>query len=351
MANHINDLFKACTPKEGQKTKMLCEILNEGSEKYNKKVAYSYNFRKWKRWFRPAIACMICLLIGIGAFSFMGVGNMFTVYAYGTDTKITNTGVELSTGTISDDGEMKGQLMQLYVKGENIDTIRFSCKNQYVDFTDWTENRPNFSMEKQFTVSYGKKTSDYYYLVVNWNPQNTIRKLTDDANIAIANLSEELKNDIIVMEVTFLDGSKATKAISIMLQNNGKILAKIQDYVVTENDGFILNPQKELSSQEKINEEQEPQQETAKYSKIDIEEAKAIAKKYYSGFSGEREIVSIEYSENSQLLNSGVPDKYKDWQIIAFKAYEKSMYPKIARTILLARDSSKNNWIIINEGY
>lgn len=157
--------------------------------------------------------------------------------------------------------------MQLYITGKNIDNIRFTCKNQYIDFTDWTEKRPNFSMEKQFTVSY------------------------------------------------------------------------------------VSNPQKGISQQEKKNEDNKPQIQTSKYSKPEVEEAKVIAQKYYSGFSGDREIVSIEYTENSPLLSSGVADEYKEWQIIAFKTYEKSMYSNTARTILLARDSSKNNWIVINEGY
>jgi hypothetical protein len=51
------------------------------------------------------------------------------------------------------------------------------------------------------------------------------------------------------------------------------------------------------------------------------------------------------------LLSHGVPDEYKDWQVIAFKAYEKSMSPDIGRTILLARKTSMQQWIVINEGY
>lgn len=350
MANHINDLFEACTPKEEQKAKMFSEVLKE-SAKISCKKTSSFNVHHWIRWSRPIVACMLCLLLGVSAFSFIVDRTTFNVYAYGSNTEITNTGVELTTGIIRDDGEMHGQLMQLYVKGENIDTIRFSCKNQYIDFTDWTENRPYYSMEKQFTVSYGKETSDYYYLVVNWNPENTIRKLTDNTDINITNLSEELRNDIIVMEVTFMDGSTATKAIKIMLQDSGKILAKLQDYVVTKNDDFVLNPQKSLSSQTKISKDDELQTNSTNFSEIDIEAARAIAKKYYSSFSGDHEIVAIEYTENSNMLSGGVANEYKDWQIIAFKAYEKSMYPNIARTILLARENSKKEWIIINEGY
>ncbi|WDC83384.1 hypothetical protein PL321_11560 [Caloramator sp. mosi_1] len=175
--------------------------------------------------------------------------NTITVYAYGENVEITNNGVMLSTGVINDNGEMKGQLMQLYVKGKNIEKIRFSCKNQYIDFTDWTESRSNFSMEKQFTIHYGKKVSDYDYLVVNWNPENTIRELTDKKNNSIVKLSPKLRNDIIVMEITFMNGKKETKAVVINIRDDGKIFAKLQDYVVDPKDDFVLNPQNKLQKQ------------------------------------------------------------------------------------------------------
>jgi hypothetical protein len=146
--NHINELFDTFSPKEEQKDKMFHKMLNEREHGTVKKSKY---FSDWKGILRPVIACMLCLFIMAGVFTFGGGGNSLTMYAYGENLEITNTGVELSTGEIHDDGSMKGQLVHMYVKGENIETIRFSCKNQYIDFTDWTESRPNFSMEKQFT--------------------------------------------------------------------------------------------------------------------------------------------------------------------------------------------------------
>ncbi|WP_291634322.1 hypothetical protein [Clostridium sp.] len=348
MKNHINELFNAFTPKEDQKSKIFHKILNERDHGTVTKRKYSHGF---KGFLRPAIACMLCLLISVSVFIFGGGGNSFMVYAYGENVEITNTGVQLSTGLIHDDGEMRGQLLQMYIKGENIKTIRFSCKNQYIDFTDWTESRLNFSMEKQFTVTYGKKTSDYGYLVVNWNPENTIRQLTDTANSSIAKLSQALRNDIIVMEVVFIDGKKETKAIGISLEDNGNILAKLQDYKISQNDDFILKPQSDLPAQPKINIGEELSDKVEKYSKEEIENAKNVAREYYSRFSGDKKINSIEYTENSPLLSSGIPDKYKDWNIIAFKVHEKSMEPNILRTILLAKEADKNDWVVINEGY
>jgi len=346
MDNHINNLFQACTPKEEQRDRILRGIEKDSPAKAYKRTGYSIH-----HWIRPMVACALGALLILGALSFVGDRTAFSVYAYGSDTEITAAGVELSTGVIQDDGEMKGQLLRLIVQGENIDTIRYSCKNQYLDFTDWTESRPNYSMEKQFEVSYGTKAADYNYLVVHWNPINTIRKLTDHADTTIANLDKELRNDIIVMEVTFTDGSTVTKAIEITIQDNGKIFAKLRDYVVTEDDDFILEPQPKASSQAAADNDEHLQANQVKYSEMELEVAKAVAEEYYSGFSGDHEIIAIDYSEESHLLSDGVADEYKEWQIIAFTAREKSNDPHTARTILLARENSRKDWIVINEGY
>lgn len=346
MKNHINELFDTFTPKEEQKVKMFNRMLNEREFEMAKK---SKCFSIRKGFLRPAIVCILCFLIVAGVFTFRGGGNSFTVYAYGENLEITNTGIELSTGEIHDDGSMKGQLMQMYVKGKNIETIRFTCKNQYIDFTDWTESRPNFSMEKQFTVHYGKDVSDYGYLVVNWNPENTIRQLTDKANNSIAKLSQELRNDIIVMEVTFIDGKKETKAIGIRIEDNGKIFAKLQDYKVSPNDEFIFNPQKSLPIQPKNNTAEELKNKTVKFSQDEIKNAKEVVKKYYLNLG--KKIDSIEYTEDLSMISSEIPEKYKNWSIIAFEVHEKSMDSKILRIIILAKENSKKEWIVINEGY
>jgi len=349
MNNRIYNIFNAFSPKE-QKSKILHKILNQRDSRTYGATKKNQYFYGWKSLLRAVVACALCLFIMAGVFMFRG-GNTFNVYAYGDNIQITDTGVQLSTGVIRDGGEMQGQLMQMYIKGENIDAIRFSCKNQYIDFTDWTESRSNFSMEKQFTVPYGKKTSDYGLLVVNWNPKNTISQLTNTANSSIKNLSKELRNDIIVMEVNFLNGSKQTKSIDITLDDNGKISAKVQDYIISKNDDFVLNSKKSLPQQLKNNSEEEFKNNTPKYSQTQIQDVKLIVKKYYSKFSGNHEIVKIEYTEDIRSINYMIPDKYKDSDIMAFKAYERSMYPNISRTIIFAKEKGNNDWIVINEGY
>ncbi|XEC95756.1 hypothetical protein AB6A23_04065 [Paenibacillus tarimensis] len=230
MAYHINDLFQACTPKEEQRSRMLREIVKKSAEKTEWKTDASLRLQFKKRLLQLLVAGMLCLLVlggGAGIFSLMGDKKAFAVYAIGSDTEITEAGVELSTGIIFDDGTQKGEAMYLYVQGDNINTIRYTCKNQYMHFTDMTEKRQSYSMEKQFTVTYGEKSQDYRYLLVEWLPENTVRALSD-ADVTIENLSGELRNDMIVMEVTFKDGSTVTKAVAITIQDNGKILAKLK---------------------------------------------------------------------------------------------------------------------------
>ena len=50
----------------------------------------------------------------------------------------------MNSGTISDSGEMKGQPLMFYLSGKDIATVRFSCKNQQINFLDWTEKRDEY---------------------------------------------------------------------------------------------------------------------------------------------------------------------------------------------------------------
>jgi hypothetical protein len=185
--------------------------------------------------------------------------------------------------------------------------------------------------------------------VVNWNPDKTIRALTDNTDIRIADLGDELRNDVIVMQVTFMNGSTATKAVNIRQEDNGKITASFADYVITSQDSFVLEPKEEPQAVPAPPDEEASGNEA--YSDADIAAAKLIAERYYEGFKGGHKITAIEYTEDSPLLSHGVPDKYRGWQVIAFKAYEKSNSPNISRTILLARQNSGQKWTVINEGY
>lgn len=49
-----------------------------------------------------------------------------------------------------------------YLSGKDISTVRFSCKNQQINFMDWTEKRDEFGLAQNFTVSYGEDESEYW---------------------------------------------------------------------------------------------------------------------------------------------------------------------------------------------
>ena len=196
---------------------------------------------------RAMIAAVLALCVfagGIRFFSPLG-GMVVNAYAYGTDEEITQTGAVIRTGTISDSGEMTGHPLMFYLTGKNIATVRFSCKNQQIDFMDWTEKRDEFGLAQNFTVSYGEDASEYYYLLIDWVPNATIRELTDHPDSTISTLPRELREDVIVMEITFSNGKKQTKAITVSLLDDGTFFAAYDDYKITAEDSLIDRPDSE----------------------------------------------------------------------------------------------------------
>lgn len=213
--------------------KHINEAMTYGAER--KKVVF---FRKPMA--RTLTAAVVCICVLLGVYSMMSnKGAMVTVYAYGTDEKITSSGVVLNTGTISEDGEMKGHLLQFYLAGNEIESVRFSCKNQQLNFTDWTEKREEYGLSQNFTVSYGMDEGDYNYLVLDWEPNQTIRELTDNNDAKIHSLPNELREDLIVMEITYLDGKTDTKAITVKILEDGRVSAAYDKYSISENDTFV----------------------------------------------------------------------------------------------------------------
>ncbi len=187
-----------------------------------------------------AVAAGICLVTGLALWGQRSTGNPITVYACGTDQQLANGELVLMSGKINDRGEMQGPPLEFYVLGDGIKSIRFSCKNEKISFADWTGQRGDYGLGKNFTVPYGREKEDYYYLVVNWEPQNIIRKLTDNENIKISDLKQKEKEDVIVMEVTYLNGKTETVAIYIKLKDNGNFAASFEPYQITEEDSFIF---------------------------------------------------------------------------------------------------------------
>lgn len=189
-----------------------------------------------------AIAAGICLIIGAAVFLQTDNSVSFTVYAYESKGRLTNGKAMLMPGRISDSGEMRGCPLRVYILGNEIESIRFSCKNEWISFVDWTEQRGDYGLSKNFTVAYGSREEDYYYLVVEWVPNNIIRKLTDNHDIGISDLSQDEKEDLIVMEVTYLNGEAETAAIWIKLNSSGEFEVFIDSYQITEKDGFVFQP-------------------------------------------------------------------------------------------------------------
>ncbi|MCM1097424.1 MAG: hypothetical protein NC427_05110 [Ruminococcus flavefaciens] len=172
------------------------------------------------------------------------------VYARETDEEITSAGAVLRSGSISDSGEMKGHPLMFYLTGENIASVRFSCKNQQLNFMDWTEKRDEYGKAQNFTVDYGEEESEYYYLTIDWVPDKIIRELTDHADSGIATLPEELRNDVIVLEITFEGGKTSTKAITVSLREDGMFYAALGDYRIREEDDFVRRPDSEAIPRE-----------------------------------------------------------------------------------------------------
>lgn len=229
-------------------SKKFSEAMSELDNKY---IDEAIHYKK-KRDKNPlgiklgAIAACVAIVIAIsGILAPFSGGMIVSAYAYGTDEEITTAGVVMNSGTISDTGEMKGHPLMFYLSGKDIVSVRFSCKNQQINFVDWTEKRDEYGNAQNFTVSYGEDESEYYYLVIDWVPNAIIRELTDNENSTIATLPEEMRNDIIVMEITFENGKTATKAITISLLDDGTFFAAFDDYKINETDTFINRPDSE----------------------------------------------------------------------------------------------------------
>lgn len=190
-----------------------------------------------------AAALVLCLIVtGINILSPSGKMTV-TAHAQGTDEEITAAGAVISTGIIRDDGSMTGKPLFFYLSGENIAKVRFSCKNQQLYFMDWTEKRDEFGLAQNFTVEYGADADEYYYLLIDWVPDAITKKL--HTGCTIAGLPEEMRNDLIVMEITFADGSMDTKAISISLLDDGTFFASFDNYKISNADTFVQRPDSE----------------------------------------------------------------------------------------------------------
>ena len=235
------------------KKEELFEILDNIDEK---KVSEAINQKKSKKIFVISgvlVSCAILFLIFFAIFmkqkeeeSFSNISNNFSVkvYAGDSDKEITSTEVILDTGFIDDVGSCKGFLGFLKIDGIDIETVRFSCKNQYIEFIDFKKKRPEYGYASNCTISFGEDESEYDGLCFNWNNKD-IMYLTNDERSDIASLPKKLKEDVIVMQIKYLNGSEETKAIYINVLDNGDVSAKCTNYKITKNDEFVFRKDKQ----------------------------------------------------------------------------------------------------------
>ncbi|MCI8691251.1 MAG: hypothetical protein HFH91_00625 [Lachnospiraceae bacterium] len=201
----------------------------------------NHRLAKW-----GALAACLAILLVTGSLFFPFQKDIpISVHARDTEEEITAAGAIISTGSISDTGEMRGKPLMFYLSGRDIAAVRFSCKNQMICFVDWTEQREEYGNARNFTVAYGENEQEYYYLTIDWVPDSLIRELTHGESSCIAALPEEMRRDLIVLEITFADGKTATKALEISLLDDGTFFAAFDDYQITEADAFVRRPDSE----------------------------------------------------------------------------------------------------------
>ena len=268
-----------------------------------------------------AVAACLAIVIAVdGILAPFSGGMIVSAYAYGTDEEITTAGAVMNSGTISNSGEMKGQPLMFYLSGKDIATVRFSCKNQQINFWDWTEKRDEYGNAQNFTVAYGEDESEYYYLTISWVPNAIIRELTDNEDSTIAALPEEMRNDIIVMEITFENGKTTTKAITISLLDDGRFFASFDDYQISEEDTFINRPDSEAIGAAPVIEDN--------YKEADPNEPEQIVIPNSITFTGTIidnvieslvPIILVDVEENSGLSYDKVlfelTEEQKDWEL------------------------------------
>lgn len=185
-------------------------------------------------------AALVLTVLGLSVTLFLSPrGVAVTAYAHSDGRELTSAGAGLTTGTIDERGVLTGHPLMFHLDGERIESVRFSCKNEVLSFTDMTENRAEYGFAQNFTVEYGENESQYPFLVIDWVPQNLIKLLREGQYPSIAQVPEEYREDVIVMEVRGLNGGRAVKAITVKLMDDGTFFTSFHDYEITAADEFV----------------------------------------------------------------------------------------------------------------
>lgn len=295
------------------------------------------------KWLRAGVAAALALCIFAGGLGVFSKGGGVTAYACescgGDERELTKEGIVLSTGTISNSGEMTGHPLLFVLAGENIETVRFSCKNARLSFMDWTGKRAEYGLVQNFTVPYGADAEEYGSLVIDWTPSGAIYALTEGDAGEIAELPEELRSDLIVMEISFTDGSVATKAITVELREDGSFIASFEDYTVTDEDAFVFRPDAQpigYLPDGETNGDLIADERDADGAEESLSAARETALAYYAGTVLDVETMTLlEMSENEAVFS-----------VLVSKG---GVLQEPERTITLYRQDGA--WTVVNEGY
>lgn len=190
---------------------------------------------------RGALAAVLILALIGGAAALLSPprGVAVTAYAHYDGRELTSAGAGLTTGHIDLNGVLTGHPLMFHLDGERIASVRFSCRNEFLEFTDMTDTRNGFGYARNFTVDYGEDESQYPFLVIDWIPTGLIDCLRTGEYGSFADLPAEYREDVIVMEVTGIDGGKAVKAVTVRLRDDGSFFASFDDYEITADDDFL----------------------------------------------------------------------------------------------------------------
>ena len=182
-------------------------------------------------------ACVCAAVWGVVLLQ-TGGRSSITVYAYESGKQVAYGQPALWPDQVTDEGLVKNLPLKFYILGNGIEKIRFSCKNEWIAFNDWKEQRENYGYSRNFTISYGEEEEDYYNLVIEWCPEKIWVKIQE----GLSDLPWESKEDVIVMEVTYQDGRSETLSMNICVNGDGKLLCGVDDYEITAEDDFVFQP-------------------------------------------------------------------------------------------------------------
>ena len=328
---------------------------NAMSELDSKYVDEAIHYKKKKPfWIKlGAVAACLAIVIAVGGIlaPFSG-GMIVSAYAYGTNEEISAAGAVMNSGTISESGEMKGHPLMFYLSGKDIATVRFSCKNEIINFVDWTEKRDEYGSAQNFTVSYGEDESEYYYLVIDWIPNRIIRELTDNENSTITTLPVEMRNDIITMEIVFENGETAVKAITISLLDDGTFFASFDDYQNSEEDTFINRPDSEAIPRDILYSQDDSPAWNEEYP---FDDAPVIEDHYKEAAPNDEVKIADEaaraYYENTvfEVVSLELKSQTENEIIFSVCASKDGVIQEPNRTITLQLNNG--TWEVMNEGY